>query len=815
MLSLPLLLLQLAAADSLAAADADSSPERYSSVALEATVARASAQNRFIPRGLGSYRARMQTELGVLLRRPEGGELVVQVEQVENELRWRRPGSYEQRVVGVRAQAMGVNLSLANGWRTGWAVPILYGNRIALMFGRRDTSRLDAKTRERIARRRQERPVYAVHPFAGDRERYYRFTGGDTIAVVRVRGRDIPLVRVAVEPLTTFEIWDSTASSAASTPPSRVDSAWSVVLFRGELAVDASRGHLVRMRGTFVEVQGKKQRAQKTERVRGRGGLRQRVLTRVLTAGLQAIAYVELENAEVEERYWLPSYQRLEAQMTAPVMGDQKAIYRLISRFRGYTLNDTASTAADTARLVHATDSAAVGDTVVAQVHRLVWAPSDSISRYAGWSTPIGREVSAASAEDFDDIAPDIWRPTGPPRLDFRVQRFADLVHFNRVEGLYTGYGAVLRLRDAAPGVTLAANVGYAWSEQTVRGRIAADRLRDGWLTGLRAGRSLDITNDFRLPMDSGSSLAALFGMDNYDYVDRRSATVVVARQLGDRVGSAGRFGGGGGTGGGVVLRLETGLGADRQAVRRLTRGLFRTDSGFRENRGVMEGSYWRTALSAELHPAVNGDFMRPGFGAVVAYERADGVRLGGDDPLGWQRVEGRALLRREWGPLIYAARADAGAVFGAGGAPPPPQQLFELGEGQRLPGYGYKEFAGDRAAVARAYAMYGLPYFRAPLRLGHRFTFPAPAPALSVGVQSGWASTANRASAARSLELLGTVPDPATGLPTPISRPTYGVRTSVDLMVRLFGGALGIGVARPVDHPAPWRFVVSGGQML
>ncbi|HKG93547.1 MAG TPA: hypothetical protein VKA84_16685 [Gemmatimonadaceae bacterium] len=783
---------------------ADSSPPRYATPSLRAVVARAVERNRAVPSGLQSYRARMRTEMGAVLRRPEGGEAVAQVEQVENEVRWRRPGSYEQRVIGYRTQAVGPNISMLSNFRQAWTVPLLYGNRLNLLFGRRDTTKLGAKERERIAKRRSEQgPSVAVHPFAQDRDQYYRFAGGDTIAVMRLRGRAIPLVRVMVEPLDSIELPELP-------PGGRTDSTWSVVLFRGELDVDASRGHLVRMRGYFVEVRG--------GRPPRRPGLGTRVLTKVLTAGVRAVAYVELENAEIEERYWLPAYQRIEAQVSAAALGESRAVLRVVSRFRDYQVNDTAAAAPDEGATFAATgggegrggaDTLApppAEDTIVNHVHRLVWAPSDTLARFADWQAPIGVEVSSATSEDFDDIAPDVWRRTGPPRLDVRVQRFGDFLHFNRVEGLYTGYGATLRFRDAAPGVSLAASAGWAWSERTARGRVALERARGGWLAGLRAGRTLDITNDFRLPFDSGSSLGALLGVDAYDYVDRRAAALVLGRTFGERV--AGGFGGGGNdAGGGAALRLEAGVGSDRYAARQLMRGLTKVDSGFRENRGVAEGDYWRTALSAELHPAVNIDFMRPGVGALVTYERADGF---GARPLGWQRVEGRALVRREWGPLIYAARADAGAVFGAGGGPPPPQQLFELGEAQRLPGYGYKEFAGDRAAVARALTMYGLPYFRAPLRLG-RYTLPAPAPALSFGVQSGWASVGDRESARRALSLLGT--NPETG--EPVSRPTNGVRTSVDVMVRFFGAALGLGVARPVDHPAPWRFVVGWGQML
>ncbi|MGQ0647409.1 MAG: hypothetical protein ACT4P7_07535 [Gemmatimonadaceae bacterium] len=67
---------------------------------------------------------------------------------------------------------------------------------------------------------------------------------------------------------------------------------------------------------------------------------------------------------------------------------------------------------------------------------------------------------------------------------------------------------------------------------------------RSRWTLGVRAGRSLDLTNDFRSVFDSGGVVSAVFTLDNYDYVERRLLALGVLRRL-DRVQS--------------VVRLETG----------------------------------------------------------------------------------------------------------------------------------------------------------------------------------------------------------------------------------------------------------------
>ena len=122
-------------------------------------------------------------------------------------------------------------------------------------------------------------------------------------------------------------------------------------------------------------------------------------------------------------------------------------------------------------------------------------------------------------------------------------------------------------------------------------------------------------------------------------------------------------------------------------------------------------------------------------------------------------------------------------------------------------------------ALVARGMAMYGLGFLRSPIRLGARWLIPAPAPAFSVGLQSGW-TEASDAAADASILRLGRVDDPLAGPPgsgtgAPVSRVTDGFRSSIDLRLRFFGGAVSVGLARPIDHGAGWRVVWGLAQQL
>ncbi len=691
----------------------------YATAALRELVAAAAMQNRRVPAGLGGYRARLESEISIGNRRSEGMEMAVNLEQVASTLTWDRTGQYEQFIDGYRTQATGAALSSIGFFRSGWAIPTLYGNRLALLFGR-DTSR--------AARRRRERePVHAVHPLAEDRERYYRYDGGDTLITMRVDGREIPIVRVEV--------------SLRPDVPQRS------VVFLGELDLDATRQHIVRLRGYFATVGGPKSRFDI---------LRQ--------AGLQGIAFVEAINSEVDGEFWLPSHQRFEAHATSSTVGEGRAIFRILTRFSDHEILPTP----------RGVDVGSYSDTLEVHPFRLSVGSAEAIGGYRDWQRDLGEATAEVSAEDFADVVPDRWSQQGSPRLSFETERLGDVIRLDRVQGVYTGIGGVLRFRDASPGLTVRAAAGYAWSERTARGRFVVEHRRGRSNVELRLQRSLDLTNDFRSPYDSGSTLGALVGSDNYDYVDRRSVSLQFRRYVGAQ--ARGNW------------RLEGGIAQDKNVRARLTESPLGLGEDFRHNRLVLPGTYFKTAATFEWRPDVALEFLRTGAGARLRYERGDGE-------LPYQRATMRFTTRTSRGPLSFGARLDAGVTS----PDAPPQQLFELGRNQNLPGYAYKEFAGDQAVVLRGLVMLRTPYLPAPIELLPRIWLPPIAPTVALGVQSGWARASSPVAAA-TVASLGSAP---TGHP----------RTSASITLRVLGSAVGVGVARPLDHTGKWRWIVEFAQ--
>src|SRR5687767_627059 len=151
----------------------------YTSEALRALVERASDANRRVPAALAGYEAKVESELSLLLRLSDGRETIAQIEQTASEVRWDRGGDYEQRVTGYRARSIGPNISALSYMTQAYTVPMLYGNRLLLLFGTADST-----TRRQRKREKPRDSVQTVHPFAVGRETYYRFEGGDTVSII-------------------------------------------------------------------------------------------------------------------------------------------------------------------------------------------------------------------------------------------------------------------------------------------------------------------------------------------------------------------------------------------------------------------------------------------------------------------------------------------------------------------------------------------------------------------------------------------------------------------------------------------------------
>jgi hypothetical protein len=702
----------------------------YASQALREVIARAATTNGVVPPTLAGYRAHIETEMALILVDTLGRERSGQIEQMGGHVRWKPDSGFFTHIEGYRTQSTGFPISMV-GVIQNWTVPMLYGQRLLLGLD------FNVPPEEGTTRPRQRRDtIRAVHPFANDRELYYRFTGGDTVGTIISDSRRVRVVQILAHPNLALD-----ANFAA---------------FDGEIDIDVDRHEIIRMRGRFVV-------SERMSRYRGISGLL------VKASGVVAVAYVEFVNAEHLGHYWLPTIQRIELQTTTALANGLRFTFRTISRFTDFEIQETAPAAARS----------------VSNRRRTSFASTDSLARFGDWRSELGSESSAMSSTDFDDIAPVQWRLDGPPRMTLYPSRLDRVLRFNRIEGVFTGVEGSVEFRNMAPGLVARGYVGWAWSEKTARGGASLSRTWSQSSAAMIAERRLAPTQDFQHEFAGlGSGIAAfLSSIEEADYVDRSSVTLSHTRFV-ESLDHA-------------VITMRVSAARDQDVAASLAHGPIVRSRDFLPNRHARTGNYALGALGYEFHPNVTGELLQPGLGASLRVEGAIGQ-------LEWSRVEASVAARRYLGPVTLATRIDGGMVLAND---PPPQTLFELGGvNGRLAGYEYKEFAGDRAAVGRTYAAYGLPVLRAPYRLG-RFLVPGLSPGLAGGIDAGWTELSTAAARASVLEMGDGTEANA------LSKPTGRIRSTVFAGLTFFSNSLQIGVARPIDEQAPWRWRVQLGQ--
>src|SRR5947199_1104481 len=159
----------------------------YSSPALAAFIAAAAHENRQPPATLRGYHAYVESELSLLARDTLGRERAAQIEQVAMSADWERNQRYDLHVLGYRSQTVGVPYSALSFARS-WTIPSLYGDRLTLGVNFARGRPGDGRSKTPSSQKDSLHPplsdtVRAVHPLAADRDRFYRFSGGDTTAV--------------------------------------------------------------------------------------------------------------------------------------------------------------------------------------------------------------------------------------------------------------------------------------------------------------------------------------------------------------------------------------------------------------------------------------------------------------------------------------------------------------------------------------------------------------------------------------------------------------------------------------------------------
>ncbi len=383
---------------------------------------------------------------------------------------------------------------------------------------------------------------------------------------------------------------------------------------------------------------------------------------------------IVLDNALIEERYWLPYRQEIEIRRRAtwldlPVRG----IIRGRWEIEAYELNLGLAE-----RWFH-------GPEIVA----LPKVQRDSVV----WSLPLEtalRDVAGpVRRTDLEAVRMQVMRVAGgrtlttrrPPGLATRA--LSDLAHVNRVEGVTLGGGVSVRPRD---GWEVRALAGFGFADERVKARldVGPSSGRAGpWLAAFREVRDV---SDWPVGSRLVNSFSAQeLGRDYGDYYLARGARVGYRQPLG--------------------VRWEFGAHVGWEEVEGVAVRTAPASGAYRANPDLAAGGVRRAQV--RLRRASSGFAVRRDAAVDLTVEagRPDGAA-------GYVRVAVVGHLLVPAGGTRLLVRATGGAADAA----TPAHRSFVLGGRGTLPGDAFRVWGGRRAAVVHAEWRVPVPVPTVPL---------------------------------------------------------------------------------------------------
>lgn len=485
-----------------------------------------------------------------------------------------------------------------------------------------------------------------VHPLSAEGPSLYEYRLADSVRV-RTRNGTLLLQEIEVRP--------------------RDPSAPRVI---GTLSLEAGSGDLVRFRFSFTP-------------------------SAYLDGSLEDIS-IALENAQLDQRWWLPYRQEVEIRRRATWLDfPARSIIRGRWEIGDYDLNVVVPP--------RVLAGPAIGG---------MRAPRDT---GGSWSAPLAEAIAGVEKpverEDLDAVRDEVTHLaegrmlSGLPRARLGLSSISDLVRVNRVQGLALGAGAAFQV---APRFTLRPRFAFGTTDGRLLGDLTATWARTGTTITATAGRRIADFAD--RPVASGvvnSILAQEGGRDLGDYVLLDAANLSVTQRLG------------------YATTLSLAAGAVRS--RSVRTQAAPAHGSYRPNPALGAGTTGVARLGLGYRAAnLTG---RSAFGFSVATEGGTGDR---------EYLRGAASI--DWlipaGPGGVQFRAEGGV----GSRELPGYRSFAIGGWGTLPGESFRAWGGRTMALAAIEYRLPVPLFALPLG---PFVSTGGEITLAPFVAAGWAGDA------------------------------------------------------------------------
>jgi hypothetical protein len=640
-----LLILLLLAVALPATAQQSSDTLSFDTPATRLLVERAAARHRAQDSLVADYRATLRYRLTFSVGRRRWARLPpVAVEEQEALVQWQRPNDLRVDFLGRRSRTRSSDGNLNSTFSSPWFVPRGLG----------DSVRIFADDFPERA---------ALHPLAADGPEWYRYARGDSVVISLPSGERLTLLTIEFVP--------------------RLEGAALIV---GRMWLDGATAEVVRLVFRYVGTDLWTVPDGETRRDTTRSRRANAIINRVLSIS------GDLEYARQDGRYWMPYRQVISGRVQVPVVSDLVFPFEAVTTFSDYAINTGEPVpfriALDTTTRTRAErearrdslqrerrDERNVPDPDRARTwsgrlegggrFEMRRPPLDSLRAYSAWGDSLEFDLSAAEARRVRESLADLERLaarlpgslTGRPGSGLAVERLADLVRFNRVQGLSLGGGYQWWLPNR-PFTQMIGTVRYGFSDQRLNARLSLVHDAPGGRITLSGFREVQGTD----PLVLGGELANTW------------RGIVSARDENDYLLA---------TGGRVSYETSLALGTELT----LWGGYERHDTVQRRARSAINDWIGGTGQFLPNGPATAGRFgvaglrLERGFGGRTRWVVAGDARVG-DGPAvarGWTRLDHRLGGRRA--PRV---RATIGSTSRAA----TDQMAFRAGAGRTVRGH-------------------------------------------------------------------------------------------------------------------------------
>ena len=497
---------------SLAGTAPDTTPT-YSDAATRELVERAMARHRLQDTLVADFHATLRYRISFGLGKRAWDRVpTAAVEEQEGTVTWQRPNDLKIEILGRRAMARDAGLDLHSLFDHPWFVPREIGDSVRA-FG-------------------EEFPEQAaLHPLAGDGPEWYRYAITDSVQLRSPDGTGLRAVRIRVLP----------ARPGAA-------------LVAGNLWIDRETAEVVRFSFQFVGRQlwvkpDGPERQDTTEARRANG-----IISRILTLN------ADLEYALQDGRYWMPYRQLMSGRVRIPLVGDLVIPFESETRFDDYAINTgrpfvftvallDRSLGADSVRALERTRRDSIRadrrrrareggervDTIGPRDYAGTWtggryeihrAPAESLARYPGWADSLVLDRAPAEEEQIRQVQAELARLadglpaglSGRPRGGLDYERLADVLRYNRVQGVSLG-GTYAWRPPGTAFTTLKGSLRYGLTDNRLLARLAVERDGPGGRLTWTGYRDLADSDPWGRGRGFANTFNAIFSAhDNADY---------------------------------------------------------------------------------------------------------------------------------------------------------------------------------------------------------------------------------------------------------------------------------------------------------